>query len=118
MIRLLQVIMPMLLVAACADGTPVESKTAPAQPQRGWYIEHAGRSEWQPCASSVRIPIPQSGELPAHARAFGLTDDTPVYAEIDASREEDGLHVSRVRQFGSQTPVRDCAMSGVVTPDE
>lgn len=83
---------------------------------RGWYLEHAGQGMFQPCGQSRQWRI-HSPELRARAKDFGLDQDTPVYVRllvVPSANGEDML-VSKVEQFGSPTPVRDCGMTGVVT---
>lgn len=64
---------------------------------------------------------PARADLQARAKSFGLQDDTPVYVKLlarvsDARSSAKKVDVVRVEQFGSPTPVRDCGMTGVVTP--
>jgi hypothetical protein len=80
-------------------------------------MEHDAEGSFQPCghADSLRV---DSADLRARAREFGLDADTPVYVRVAGSIEGSTLQVVRVEQFGSPTPVRDCAMTGVVLPAE
>lgn len=99
---------------AAAEKTPATKGHAYA----GWYTEHARQSSFQPCGHGPALLVSGSAELRAQARKFGLDQDTPVYVRLigvpTADRNE--FVVSRVEQFGSATPVRDCAMTGVVIP--
>ena len=87
----------------------------------GWYSEHGTARSFQPCGSDQTLPIDEAGDLPARARAFGLQPDTPVYVELQvgvptvAAGTSAKINVEKVMQFGSPTPVRHCAMNGVVT---
>jgi hypothetical protein len=54
--------------------------------------------------------------LAAKAKTFDLQPDTPVYVRVSGYTKAGVLNVSRVDQFGSPEPVRDCAMTGVVIP--
>jgi hypothetical protein len=79
-------------------------------------MQHGGQGSFQACGAAHPWRVSAPGELPAHARAFGLDDDTPIYVRIQGIQSADGIAVSRVEQFGSPTPVRDCPMTGVVIP--
>jgi hypothetical protein len=107
-------------VAACAaerKATTAVSKSATAdQSYAGWYMQHADRSTFQPCGVDKPWRITTFADLPAKAKAFGLDDDTPVFVRIAGSAHDDEIAVARVEQFGSPTPVRDCALTGVVVP--
>jgi len=99
---------------------PALASTTTAPPSRalaGWYLEHDAEGRFQPCgqADSLRV---DSADLRARAREFGLDADTPVYVRVAGSIDGSTLQVVRVEQFGSPTPVRDCAMTGVVLPAE
>jgi len=86
------------------------------QEYRGWYMEHAGKGMLHACGQSQQWNV-DSPALRSQAKEFGLDEDTPVYVRVFATQSTDGgeLVVARVEQFGSPTPVRDCAMTGVVT---
>lgn len=104
-----------LALTACvaAEGAP----PATVEPVlAGWYIQSASESSLQPCGRSERWPIGRAADFRARAKAFGLDDDTPVYVKLQATTRPPGntIDVARVVQFGSPTPVRDCAMAGVV----
>lgn len=107
-------------LAACSAAERAGSQPQPdpnATTQVGWYLQHAGEGRFQGCGQSQSIPIADGADLPARARAFGLTDDTPVYVRLKGSVRGQALHVTRVEQFGSPTPVRNCGMDGVVIPE-
>lgn len=125
-----------LLTSSCAgpdkasagpvESAPTSSQVSPsipdAHPLSGWYLQGAGGSRMQPCGQSVQWPIGDMADLKARAKTFGLQDDTPVYVKLLARVSVAGggaakkVDVVRVEQFGSPTPVRDCAMTGVVMP--
>lgn len=90
---------------------------AEGQVLRGWYMEHEWQGMFQPCGESRQWRV-DSPELRARAKDFGLDPDTPVYVSLSVTQTAGGheLLVSRIEQFGSPTPVRDCAMTGVVLP--
>lgn len=87
----------------------------------GWYSEHAGESMFKPCGESDGLSVDGSGvmDLREQARKFGMQDDSPVYVRLFGVRSARSktLEVSRVEQFGSPTPVRDCGITGVVIPN-
>jgi hypothetical protein len=107
--------------AAPLTSSPSASVTD-AQPLNGWFLQGASGGRLQPCGQSAQWPIGDMADLTSRAKAFGLQDDTPVYVKLLA-RVSDAGHIAtkkvdvvRVEQFGSPTPVRDCAMTGVVMP--
>lgn len=93
---------------------------ADAQPLDGWYMQGASGNRLQACGQSEQWPIGDKADLEARAKAFDLQDDTPVYvkllARVTGSGNARQVDVVKVEQFGSPTPVRDCGMTGVVTP--
>ncbi len=115
-------------IATVAPAASAPATTAPSAPisdapsLNGWYLQGAGGSRLQPCGQSVQWLIGDKADLQARAKSFGLQDDTPVYVKLLARVSETGrngakkIDVVRVEQFGSSTPVRDCGMTGVVTP--
>jgi len=113
---------PQWLIGICAafvlsGCVAAEKKPATAsQAYAGWYMERAGQGLFQPCGQSQQWRVSASADLPARAKAFGLEQDTPVYVRLMGSAHNEEIEVSRVEQFGSPTPVRDCAMTGVVIP--
>ena len=109
--------------AASVPETSAPSAAIPdAHPLNGWYLQGASGSRLQPCGQSVQWLIGDKADLQARAKSFGLQDDTPVYVKLlarvsDASSNSGKkVDVVRVEQFGSPTPIRDCGMTGVVTP--
>ena len=88
---------------------------SPPAPIAGWYREHGERGYFQACGAREAWPV-RSAALRRAARRFGLDPDTPVYARVVGAVRDGRLMVERVEQFGSETPVRDCAMDGVVIP--
>jgi hypothetical protein len=82
----------------------------------GWYMEHAGQGSFQPCGQSQPLRVSSSADLPVRAKNFDLGEDTPIYVRVTGSVRGDEIAVARVEQFGSPTPVRNCAMNGVVIP--
>jgi len=109
----------MAVMAGCvAAEKPTSEKTSPGTDQAyaGWYMQHAGQGTFQPCGQSQPLQVSASADLPARAKTFGLDEDTPVYVRVTGSVSGSEIAVSRVDQFGSPTPVRNCAMNGVVIP--
>jgi len=99
---------------------PALASATSAPPNRalaGWYLEHDAEGRFQPCGPAEPLRV-DSADLRARARDFGLDADTPVYVRVAGSIDGSTLQVVRVEQFGSPTPVRDCAMTGVVLPAE
>lgn len=88
------------------------------KPLAGWYMQSSGGETFQPCGESTPWRITDDADLRAKAKSFGLDDGNPVYVKIVASlsASDKTVKVDRVIQFGSPTPVRDCAMTGVVHP--
>ncbi|MCY7355574.1 MAG: hypothetical protein LH470_10975 [Lysobacter sp.] len=84
----------------------------------GWYMERAGQGMFQSCGQSQQWRVSGSADLQTKAQDFGLGEDTPVYVRLAGVQSADGneLVVSKVEQFGSATPVRDCGLTGVVIP--
>lgn len=81
----------------------------------GWYTEHGGRASFQPCGHAPVLLVSGSTELRVQAKKFGLDEDTPVYVRLTGVVSADGneMSVTKVDQFGSPAPVRDCAMTGL-----
>ena len=84
----------------------------------GWYMQHEGQVTFQACGQSEPWRIGAAADLDARAKAFGLDDDNPVYVRLQATSHaaDKTIDVIRVEQFGSPTPVKNCAMDGVVLP--
>lgn len=101
-----------LIGCAAAEKKPADAAGSYA----GWYMEHAGEGMFQLCGQSQQRRVTAPADLPARAKAFGLDQDTPIYARLVGSVKGNEIKVSRVEQFGSATPVRNCAMTGVVIP--
>ena len=101
-----------------AEKSPLAETSPPADgaTYAGWYMQHAGQGTFQPCGQSQLLKVSAPADLPARARAFGLDEDTPIYVRVTGSVRGSEIAVSRVDQFGSPTPVRNCAMNGVVIP--
>lgn len=131
----------LLPIAACSADqparttTPSSTATAPAssttagpasQPATatatdGWYFQRRGGHWFQPCGANKPIPIAASSSLLDKARAFGLEDDLPVYVRLvlaqDGGDPASAGQVVGIEQFGSDTPVLGCAMTGMVAPE-
>lgn len=101
-----------LIACAATENKPADA----ADSYAGWYMEHAGEGMFQLCGQSQQWRVTVPADLPARAKAFGLDQDTPIYARLVGSVKANEIEVSRVEQFGSATPVRNCAMTGVVIP--
>lgn len=117
--RILLLSLTFLPLAAC--NADVEPPTAAATTDvAGWYIQREGRHLFQACGEGAPKPIEASADLIGKARAFGLEDDLPVYVRLavtpNRSSPASTGQVVRVEQFGSETPVMDCAMTGIVGP--
>lgn len=82
--------------------------------QAGWY--RAGML--QACGSTKSMKVSNSAELDKQVKAGGMQPGDPVYVRLEGSMSGGALSVTRVAQFGSPTPVRDCAMTGVVTQSQ
>ncbi len=107
------------IVFIALSGCASAAKTPPAKGQSyaGWYMEHAGQSTFQPCGQTKQWRVSAPADLVARAKKFGLEQDTPVYVQLLGTAQGDVIAVSRVQQFGSPTPVRNCALTGVVIPN-
>ena len=114
----------MLALTACAAH---EAPMKAPQQMAGWYNQSAGARTFQRCGSSEQWLVTQMADLNKRATAFGLQGDTPVYVKLSAVVSAPGkfgpqgtypreVRVERVVQFGSPTPVRNCALTGVVYP--
>lgn len=79
----------------------------------GWYREHNGMGVFQACGNGTILNV-NSVELHNKAKAFDLGTDNPIYIRINGESDGKILHVSDVLQFGSDTPIRDCAQNGVI----
>jgi len=118
-LRWMAVLGAMVVLSGCVAAEKPTSEKPPAgtaQAYAGWYMQHAGQGTFQPCGESQPLQVAAPADLPARAKAFGLDEDTPVYVRVTGSVNGSEIAVSRVDQFGSPTPVRDCAMNGVVIP--
>lgn len=114
---------PATTPAAAASG-PGATTQAPAQAPAGagtqayvgWYTEHGGQPMFQACDSSDMGNIDNAGELQARIKASDIVPGNPVYVRFTGRSEGGTIRVAQVQQVGSPTPVRDCALPGVVTP--
>lgn len=104
-------------LAGCAPSGKLSA--GDSQTYAGWYMVHAGQGSFQSCGKSLQLRVSESAELRSQARQFGLEDDTPVYVRLVGVETDNGdeLQISRVKQFGSKTPVRNCGLTGVVIPE-
>ena len=105
-----------LAVALTACVAAERSSAQGAQPLSGWYMQSSAAETFQPCGESEPWRITDAADLRARAKTFGLEDDSPVYVKLVAttSAADKTVKVERVTQFGSPTPVQDCALTGVV----
>ena len=116
--------------AAAAPATPADTPApAPAPPavdpaappaseaMAGWYMQHGDMDMFQTCGQTQSLTV-DSADLRARAKEFGLQPNTPVYVKVHGTIEGTTLSVVHVEQFGSDTPVTDCGLTGVVTPSE
>lgn len=105
------------------DAQPaIEAQTETATVDKsydGWYMQRAGQGLFQACGEERQLRVTDSADLGERARKFGLQQDTPVYVRVRGTQSVSGdeLDVSRVEQFGSDKPVRNCGMTGVVIED-
>lgn len=119
--RTLQLLIGISAVAGVGACAATENKAADTvQSHAGWYLERAGEGSIQLCGQSQQLHVTARADLHDRAKAFGLEPDTPVYVRVLGSVKGEEIKVSRVEQFGSATPVRNCGMTGVVisTPDQ
>ena len=100
--------------AGDAEGAAAATPAATSGRYAGWYLQRAGTGRFQPCGRDAQWAVGQGADLAERARDFGLMDDTPVYVRVTGDFHDGVLDVRSVEQFGSPTPVRDCAMTGVV----
>ena len=109
--------------SGCARPQPVAPPPPGAAPAAkaseheyaGWYTERDGGAVFQPCGQDVALRVGKNSELDAHSQRFGMTPDSPVYVRLRGREADGSIEVTAVVQFGSPTPVRDCAMRGTVT---
>ena len=99
-------------LAACNAPT---SGTKPTQ-LAGWYLQHGREARFQACGRNTAVRLSATADLRQRANQFELDDDTPIYVRIEVDASESEPDVLRVLQFGSPTPVRNCGLTGVVTP--
>jgi hypothetical protein len=99
--------------------TPAVDPAAPAagEAMAGWYMQHGAMDMFQTCGQTQSLTV-DSADLRARAKAFDLQPNTPVYVRVHGTIEGTTLSVVHVEQFGSDTPVTDCSLTGVVTPGE
>lgn len=106
-----------LVAAIAVSGCVAAEKTAAPQGHTyaGWYTAHAGRGSFQPCGRAPALLVSESAELRAQAKTFGLDEETPVYVRLSGVilAERNEFTLTKIEQFGSPTPVRDCPMSGL-----
>lgn len=97
---------------------PLPAPAAPAAEQAyvGWYMEHGGQPMFQACGRSEMSNIGNAGELQARVKSSDIVPGNPVYVRFTGRSEDGTIRVAQVQQVGSPTPVRDCALPGVVTP--
>ena len=105
-----------LVLNGCVAAEKTPATATASQAFVGWYMEHAGQGRFQPCGQSQQWRVSTAADLSTRAKEFGLQQDTPVYVRLIGSAHNEEIAVSHVEQFGSPTPVRDCAMTGVVIP--
>lgn len=109
-----------LVSAALALGgcTEPETRHGPEDVLAGWYWQSGEQGLFQSCGQSRQWAVASSEALREGARAFGLEPEMPVYVRVvgKLSSAAGELVVSRIEQFGSPTPVRNCPMTGVVAP--
>lgn len=112
-----------VLTACSAQNTP----PAAVRQIAGWYNQEGSTGTFQPCGSNAPWLLTKMADLRARATAFGLQDGSPVYVKLSAivsppgkfgpqGRYSHEAQIERVVQFGSPTPVRNCALDGVVHP--
>lgn len=107
-----------ILLTACAPATvpsgaaPHATTIATTKAVTGWYTQQDGSAQLRPCGGATALQVDNGKALVARARDFGLQDGDPVYVKVHGVRTGTTLHVERIDQFGSPTPVRDCPMGG------
>lgn len=105
--------------AASTTSVPASASTGAANREyTGWYLLQGGAARFQPCGSDTTWRIGQGADLAERARGFDLEDDIPVYVRLVGTQHDDVLDVATVAQFGASTPVSDCPMTGVVSPEQ
>ena len=118
-LRRLAAIATASILAACAtanDPAPAAAPAAAGQTYAGWYMQRAGQGSFQPCGAARPLRVTSSADLPARARTFGLDENVPIHVRVTGVVSGSVIAISRVEQFGSPVPVRDCALTGVVVP--
>lgn len=107
-----------ILATACAPvaSPPSAASGVPLATEQvaGWYIQDGSASRLQPCNASEVLTIVDGGALRRQAADFGLQDGDPVYVRLGGARAGPSFRVSRVEQFGSPQPIRDCRMTGTM----
>ena len=105
-------------VAGCVSAGTNADSTATTRTYAGWYVEHATERLFYPCGQAQPWLATSTSDLERRAKTFGLDQDTPVYVRVTGVVQGQAIAVSRVDQFGAAQPVRDCALTGMVTPPE
>lgn len=101
------------MLEACVDAQPPDKQAN--QTWAGWYMANGGAKSFQPCGASEALRIAEGADLAARANATGMGKDDPVYVKLlGHTLPARGLMVEKVLQFGSSTPVQNCAMTGLV----
>lgn len=77
----------------------------------GWYRS----GTLQACGSTASTKLNNTAEIEKQIKAGGMRSGDPVYVRLEGKMDGSAFNVTRVAQVGSPTPVRDCAMNGVVT---
>lgn len=103
--------------AAAPAPAPVPAP-APAAEQAyvGWYMEHGSQPMFQACGSSNMVNVSNAADLRARLKASDVVPGNPVYVRFTGRSEGSAIVVDQVQQVGSPSPVRDCALPGVVMP--
>lgn len=100
------------LALACAPAQ--ESRSKASATVSGWYMQEGERASFQPCGAAQRLVVVGGAALRQRAGDFGLQDGDPVYVRLLGNRQDSEFRLSRLLQFGSPVPVRDCPMTGTV----
>lgn len=79
----------------------------------GWYTQNEdGTGTLQPCGSTERLRVTESGEMSRKARELDLVEGNPVYVRVKGRSTGDALTIDGIEQFGSTVPIVGCPMTG------
>ncbi len=95
------------------DGRPTGASASDAT-LAGWYLQAGDRATLQPCGEGLRLALIQAAPLRQRAADAGMQPGNPIYVRLTGVRSAGEFKLTKVEQFGSPTPIRNCPMSGTM----